>query len=51
MSILVVAPRRRVAGQAGSMNADGLSGLVNRVIAWADLIDPEELVRIAMARQ
>ncbi len=23
-------------GQAGTMNVEGLSGLVNRVIAWAD---------------
>jgi uncharacterized BrkB/YihY/UPF0761 family membrane protein len=41
MSILVVAPGRRVAGQAGSMNVDGLSGLVNRVIAWADRLQRE----------
>ena len=28
-----VVPRRPMTGHAGSMNADGLSGLVNRVIA------------------
>jgi hypothetical protein len=41
MSILAVAPGRPVAGQAGPMNVDGLSGLVNRAIAWADRLQRE----------
>src|SRR5215468_4544959 len=41
MSIAAVAPGGPVAGQAGSMNVDGLTGLVGRVIAWADRLQRE----------
>src|SRR5215468_3429336 len=41
MSIAAVAPGGPVAGQAGSMNVDGLTGLVGRIIAWADRMQRE----------
>jgi uncharacterized BrkB/YihY/UPF0761 family membrane protein len=41
MNIVAAAPEGRWPGQAGPMNVDGLSGLVNRVIAWADRMQRE----------
>ena len=41
MSIPAVAPEGRRPGQAGPMNVQGVSGLVNRVIAWADRLQRE----------
>jgi hypothetical protein len=41
MTILAAAPGRPVAGHAGSMNVDGWSGLVSRVIGWADRLPRE----------